>query len=64
MSQRKIATSGTRESSHRTCYGWCLLVAGVIVATSTERFRGWDTYLAGAAILVGFAIVVAILLLP
>jgi len=44
--------------------GWCLLVAGVIVATSIERFQGWDTYLAGAAILVGFAIVVAILLLP
>jgi hypothetical protein len=43
---------------------WCLLVAGVVVATSTERFPGWDTYLAGAAIVVGLAIVIAILLLP
>jgi hypothetical protein len=43
---------------------WCLLVAAAVAATSTRRFEQWDIYLAGAAVVVGLAIVVAIVLLP
>jgi hypothetical protein len=35
-----------------------------VAATSTRRFETWDIYLAGAAVIVGLAIVVAIVLLP
>ena len=43
---------------------WCLLVAAAVAATSTRRFERWDIYLAGAAVVVGLAIIVAIVLLP
>jgi hypothetical protein len=43
---------------------WCFLVLAVIVAASTRRFQGWDIYLAIAAVVVGLAIVIAIVLLP
>jgi hypothetical protein len=43
---------------------WCLLVAAAVAATSTRRFEAWDIYLAGAAVIVGLAIVIAIALLP
>jgi membrane protein YdbS with pleckstrin-like domain len=43
---------------------WCLLVAAAVAATSTWLFEEWDIYLAGAAVIVGLAIVVAIVLLP
>jgi hypothetical protein len=42
----------------------CLLVAAAVAATSTRRFEEWDIYLARAAVIVGLAIVVAIVLLP
>jgi hypothetical protein len=43
---------------------WILLVLAVIVAVSTNRFEAWDTYLIVAIFIVGFAIVIAILMLP
>jgi hypothetical protein len=43
---------------------WCLLVVAAIVAASSRRFAGWDTYLVAAAIVVGLAIVIAIVLAP
>jgi hypothetical protein len=43
---------------------WCLLVTAAVAATSTRRFEQWDIYLAGAAVVVGLAIVIAIVLLP
>jgi membrane protein YdbS with pleckstrin-like domain len=43
---------------------WCLLVAAGMVAAGTRRFEAWDIYLAGAAVIVGLAIVIAIVLLP
>ena len=43
---------------------WCLLVAAAVAATSTRRFEAWDIYLAGAAVIIGLAIVIAIALLP
>jgi hypothetical protein len=43
---------------------WSLLVAGAMVAAGTRRFEAWDIYLAGAAVVVGLAIVIAIVLLP
>jgi hypothetical protein len=43
---------------------WCLLVAAAVAATSTRRFEQWDIYLEGAAVVVGLAIVVAIVPLP
>jgi hypothetical protein len=42
---------------------WCLLVAAAVAATSTQRFAEWDIYLAGAAVIVGLAIIIAIELL-
>jgi hypothetical protein len=44
------------------CQPWrgCLFVVGAMVAASTRRFAGWDTYLVAAAIVVvGLAIVIA-----
>jgi hypothetical protein len=35
-----------------------------MVAAGTRRFEAWDTYLAGAAVIVGLAIVITIVLLP
>jgi hypothetical protein len=43
---------------------WSLLVAAAMAAAGTRRFQAWDIYLAGAAVIVGLAIVVAIALLP
>jgi hypothetical protein len=43
---------------------WSLLVAAAMAAAGTQRFEAWDIYLAGAAIIVGLAIVIAIVLLP
>jgi hypothetical protein len=39
------------------------LVDAAMVAAGTRRFEAWDIYLAGAAVVVGLAIV-AIVLLP
>ena len=39
---------------------WCLLVDAAMVAAGTRRFEAWDIYLAGAAVIVGLAIVIAI----
>ena len=48
--------------------GWTAAVVSqarmAIAAASTRRFDGWDIYLAGAAIIVGLAIAMAIALLP
>jgi hypothetical protein len=38
---------------------WCVLVAAAVAATSMRRFEAWDIYLAGAAVIVGLAIVIA-----
>jgi hypothetical protein len=43
---------------------WCLLVAAAMVAAGTRRFEAWDIYLAGAAVIIGLAIVMAVLMLP
>jgi hypothetical protein len=43
---------------------WCLLVAAAMVAAGTRRFEAWDVYLAGAAVIIGLAIVMAVLMLP
>jgi hypothetical protein len=43
---------------------WCFLILAAIVAASTRRFEGWDIYLAIAAVVVGVAIAIAIVLLP
>ena len=43
---------------------WCLLVAAAMVAAGTRRVEAWDIYLAGAVVIVGLAIVIAIVLLP
>jgi hypothetical protein len=39
---------------------WCVLVAAAMVAAGTRRFEAWDIYLAGAAVIIGLAIVIAI----
>jgi hypothetical protein len=43
---------------------WCQLVAAAVAATNTRRFETLDIYLAGAAVVVGLAIVIAIAHLP
>jgi hypothetical protein len=43
---------------------WCFLILAAIVAASTRRFQGWGIYLAMAAVAVGLAIAVVIVLLP
>ena len=43
---------------------WCVLVLAAVVAASTRRFQGSDIYLAIAAVVVGLAIAIAIVLLP
>jgi hypothetical protein len=44
--------------------GLCLLVAAAMVAAGTRRFEAWGIYLAGAAVIIGLAIVMAVLMLP
>jgi len=43
---------------------WCFLTIAVIVAASTRRFAAWDSYLLIAAVIVGLAVVVAIVMAP
>jgi hypothetical protein len=43
---------------------WCFLTIAVIVAASTRRFAAWDIYLLIAAVIVGLAVVVAIVMAP
>jgi hypothetical protein len=43
---------------------WLLLVLAVIVAVSTNRFAAWDNYLIVAVVILGLAVVAAILMLP
>jgi hypothetical protein len=43
---------------------WLLLVLAVIVAVSTNRIAAWDIYLIFAIVILGLAVVVAILMLP
>jgi hypothetical protein len=43
---------------------FCLLAVAAIVAASTRRLEGWYLYLVAAAVVVGLAIVIAIVLAP
>jgi len=43
---------------------WCLLAVAAIVAASVRRIEGACTYFVAAVVVVGFAIITAILLAP